>query len=86
MGGRGECCADNPRGYRQSTITHDHDDGRDGLTQIGGGGDIAVSYGGEGHDSPVHSPGDAIEARLFALYEVHERTQDEDNIHDEKEK
>lgn len=50
---------DNPSRDSENTIAKDHDEGGEGLTQAGVGGDIAVAHRGQGDNGPVGAAGDA---------------------------
>lgn len=72
--------------YRNDAVTHNHDDGRDELTQRRNRRDVAKTDRGQGDDCPVNAYRDVREAAFRAFHHIHNRPQDDAKHQNRKDK
>lgn len=75
-------CRYDPCGDGDDGVTHDHNDGGEGLAEVGSRGDVTVPDGCERYDGPVDAAGYAGKTVFLSFDNIHERSHDDDDGHD----
>ena len=82
--GLGKFCRHDSGGHGDDAIADNHDKGGQRLAETCFGGDITVAYCGEGYNGPVDAPGNAGETAFRIFNDIHQRTKNNDQGHDDK--
>ena len=83
-----ELGTDNTCGHSQDGIAHKHDDGTEETPHGGDGGNVSITDGSHGNDSPIDTGGDVRKGRPLdvSLYHVHEGSHGDDHDDHKEEK